>query len=109
MRSYPTTAAGSPLRELILIRCTAACPSAALAALSFSSDLQHISTDVAICKQQPLLLLYLVPPRPWAPVGRSFEMVSPRKGNNVAVMLLPLQEVAGNAEGFSKCWNAHFA
>ena len=43
MRSYPSTASGSPLRELILIRCTAACPRVALAVLSFSSDLQHLS------------------------------------------------------------------
>ena len=40
MRSYPSTAAGSPPPELILIRCTAACPNWARAALSFSSDLQ---------------------------------------------------------------------
>lgn len=40
MRSWPSTAPGSPLMELILIRCTAACPRAARAAFSFSSDLQ---------------------------------------------------------------------
>jgi len=42
MRSYPSTAAGSPFRELILIRWTAACPRAALACFSFSSDLRHV-------------------------------------------------------------------
>ena len=40
MRSWPSTAPGSPLMELILIRCTAACPRAARAVFSFSSDLQ---------------------------------------------------------------------
>ncbi len=55
LRSYPTTAAGSPLSELILIRCTAACPRAALAAFSFSSDLQHTTMHEDTCKECPLL------------------------------------------------------